>query len=120
MNDMHEMALMGDILQLVEKDAQQKGLEKIVSIELLVGQISNVMPDALTMAFAIIKEQNPHFFTKDAELFIRHEEAQAECTICGQIYKPSQKIALCPNCQFPSGKIVCGEAFEILSYEGRK
>lgn len=117
---MHEMALMGDILQLVEKDAQQKGLEKIVSIELLVGQISNVMPDALTMAFAIIKEQNPHFFTKDAELFIRHEEAQAECTICGQIYKPSQKIALCPNCQFPSGKIVCGEAFEILSYEGRK
>ena len=44
---MHEMALMGDILQLVHEDAAARGIEKIEKIELMVGEISNAMPDAL-------------------------------------------------------------------------
>lgn len=116
---MHEMALMGDIFLLIEKDSQEKGIKKIEKVELLVGEISNVMPDALQMAFSVIKEQNPHFITENAEMVIHTEAASAECTVCGLAYKPEQKIALCPKCQFPSGKIISGEAFQIISYEGR-
>lgn len=115
---MHEMALMGDILQLVQEDAAQRRIEKINKVELIVGEISNAMPDALQMAFDIFRDQNLHLFTNNAELVIHIEEAKAECVICGTEYHPSQKIALCPKCQIPSGKVLSGETFQVLSYEG--
>ncbi|MGG3470174.1 hydrogenase maturation nickel metallochaperone HypA [Neobacillus pocheonensis] len=115
---MHEMALMGDILQLVQEDAFEKGIQKIEKVELIVGEISNAMPDALRMAFDIFRDQNQHLFSGTAELVIKIEEASAECVICGEQYRPAQKIALCPTCQIPSGKVLAGETFQILSYEG--
>lgn len=115
---MHEMALMGDILQLIQEDAAEKGLQKIDQIELVVGEVSNAMPDALVMAFAIYKEQNPQFISQDAELIIHPEEAKAECVLCGANYRPDKKLALCPECNMPSGKVISGETFQVLAYEG--
>lgn len=115
---MHEMSLMGDILQLIQNDAAERGIEKVGKIELIVGEISNAMPDALRMAFDIFRDQNLHFFTSTAQLIIHIEEAKSKCVICGTEYRPTQKIALCPNCHIPSGKILSGETFQVLSYEG--
>ncbi|MGG5253909.1 hydrogenase maturation nickel metallochaperone HypA [Neobacillus sp. SM06] len=115
---MHEMALMGDILQIVQADAAQKGMIKIDRVDLIVGELANALPEALQMAFAIFREQNPYLFTESAEMFIHFEKASAKCVICGETYRPNQKIALCPNCKIPSGKILTGETFQILSYEG--
>jgi hydrogenase nickel incorporation protein HypA/HybF len=115
---MHEMSLMGDILQLIQEDASERGFCKIEKVELIVGEIANAMPDALQMAFAIFREQNPHLFTAGAELIIHLEEARAHCVLCGKEYRPEQKIALCPSCHVPSGKVLSGETFQVLSYEG--
>ncbi|WML32350.1 hydrogenase maturation nickel metallochaperone HypA [Neobacillus sp. OS1-32] len=115
---MHEMALMGDIVQLIEEDATAQGITKIEKVELIVGEISNAMPDALRMAFEIFRDQNLHFFSRDAQLVIHTEEAKAQCVLCGTQYRPRQKIALCPECKIPSGKLLSGETFQILSYEG--
>ncbi|SFC75602.1 Hydrogenase-3 nickel incorporation protein HypA [Bacillus sp. 491mf] len=115
---MHEMSLMGDILQLVQEDAAKRNVVQIKKIELIVGEISNAMPTALQMAFEIFRDQNLHLFSGAAQLIIHTEEAKAECVICGLTYHPTQKIALCPNCNIPSGKILAGETFQILSYEG--
>ncbi|MGJ7909500.1 hydrogenase maturation nickel metallochaperone HypA [Neobacillus sp. LXY-1] len=115
---MHEMSLMGDIIQLVQEDAEAKGIKRLEKIELLVGEIANAMPDALRMAFAIIREQNPQLFSETAELVIHLEEAKAECVLCGHVYRPEQKIALCPQCNIPSGRMLSGETFQVLSYEG--
>ena len=115
---MHEMALMGDILKIIEEDALVKGINKIEKIELIVGEISNAMPDALQMAFSIFKEQNQHFFMETAMLIIHTEEAKAKCVLCETEYTPDQRISVCPQCNFPSGKIISGETFEIISYEG--
>lgn len=120
MINMHEMALMGDILQIVQEDASKKGISILEKVELTVGEVSNAMPDALKMAFDIFKEQNPRLFDKEAVLVIHIEEAAAECIFCGETYRPVQRIALCPGCQMPSGKITSGETFQVLSYEGRE
>lgn len=76
------------------------------------------MPDALGMAFDIFRDQNLHIFTDDAQLIIHVEEAKAKCVICDMEYRPELKIALCPNCQIPSGKVLAGETFQVFSYEG--
>ena len=93
---MHEMSLMGDILQLVQEDASEKGIEKIDNVELIVGEISNAMPDALEWRLIFFRDQNLHLFTQDAELIIHREEASAECVLCGETIPARSK-----NCTLP-------------------
>ncbi|AKS38330.1 hydrogenase nickel incorporation protein HypA [Anoxybacillus gonensis] len=115
---MHEMALMGEIVQLIEQDAQLKQVKYVKKVELLVGTLSNVLPDALQFAFDVYKMQTNNCLTTDAELIIHIEKAKAVCAICGSQYEPVTKIAQCPACLLPSGNIVAGETFRILAYEG--
>lgn len=115
---MHEMALMGDILNIIQKDLEKRQLKKVKRIELIVGDISNAMPDALEMAFDMYKTQSIPFLDKECELIIIREEAKAKCFICDAEYIPDQKIAVCPLCQIPSGQLISGETFKVHSYEG--
>ncbi len=115
---MHEMALMGDILNIIIEDAEKKGIQQFNKIDLKVGELSNAMPDALKMAFEIYKEQNHHLFSEGASLHIHYEEALSECIFCNTVYKPNLKISICPSCNMPSGKLISGETFQVLSYEG--
>lgn len=117
---MHEVSLMEDIISIVEKDLKSRHLDYIESIELLVGDLSSAMPDALQMAFDIMKSDklNPTSLLPTAKLVIQREEAEAECIVCNKKYIPDMKIALCPDCKGPFGKIIKGESFQIISYEG--
>ena len=116
---MHEMALMGDILELIRTDAKEKNIKKVDNVEIVVGELSNALPDALELAFVAFKAQNLAFLNNDAKLSIIFEEAKAECVICGKEYKPEYKIAVCPECNFPSGKLISGETFKVKSYNGK-
>ncbi len=116
---MHEMSLMGDVLNIIQEDALKKGVKMLDKVELIIGEVSNVLPDAIRMAFDIFKEQNPHFINRDAILQIHFEKAEAKCVLCGKVYQPEQRIAQCPDCRLPSGKVTSGETFQVLSYEGR-
>ncbi|MGG0717320.1 hydrogenase maturation nickel metallochaperone HypA [Robertmurraya massiliosenegalensis] len=115
---MHEMALMGDILQLVERDAISRNIHQIDKIELVVGELSNALPDALEMAFEVFQARNQAKLLKEAKLIIFRERARAKCTVCEHEYKPDARLSICPQCQLPSGKLTAGETFKVLSYEG--
>ncbi|MCT8138974.1 hydrogenase maturation nickel metallochaperone HypA [Anaerobacillus sp. CMMVII] len=115
---MHEMALMGDILNIIQNDIQKRNLSKVTKIELIVGDISNALPDALEMAFSIYKTQSISFLDKETTLVIHREKALAKCYICSEEYVPDQKLAICPSCKIPSGNLISGETFKVYSYEG--
>ena len=115
---MHEIALMGDILHIVETDAKEKKIKIVQEVELIVGDLSNALPDALEMAFDLFKSQGIEFLDKDAKLVIIREKAKAQCVICELEYYPEGQIAFCPECNFPSGKLLYGETFRVNSYKG--
>ncbi|MBT9252748.1 MAG: hydrogenase maturation nickel metallochaperone HypA [Brockia lithotrophica] len=114
----HELALMGDILNLIAEDMKVRGLSKVLKIELIVGELSNAMPDALEMAFDIHKAMKSPILDESSELVIIREEARMKCVFCGHEYTPDNRVALCPNCGMPGGKIISGETLKVLSYEG--
>ena len=116
---MHEVALMEDIFSIVERDKNKKGFDYVNEIELIVGDISNVMPDALFMAFDMLKATGEFtFLREDAQLVLQYEQAEARCTVCKSHYKPDNRFAFCQACHMPSGEIIKGEVFQIVSYEG--
>lgn len=115
---MHEMALMGDILQLVEKDANARGIQHIDKIELVVGDLSNALPDALEMAFDVFRARGLALLSERSQLSIIKEAARAKCTMCGHEYIPDTRLSICPKCSLPSGILTAGETFKVQSYEG--
>ncbi|WP_458413771.1 hydrogenase maturation nickel metallochaperone HypA [Schinkia sp. CFF1] len=115
---MHEIALMGDILKIVGLNANKQNIRKVKKVNLIVGDLSNALPDALEMAFDIYKRQGVDFLDEHSELLITREEAKAVCTICETEYVPDQRIAVCPECHIPTGKLISGETFKVDSFEG--
>ncbi|EKN68334.1 Hydrogenase-3 nickel incorporation protein HypA [Schinkia azotoformans MEV2011] len=115
---MHEMALMGDILNIVGTNAKNQSIRKVNKVHLIVGDLSNALPDALEMAFDIYKRQGIDFLNEYSQLVIHREEAKAICSLCQREYVPDQRIAVCPECHIPTGRLISGETFKVDSYEG--
>src|SRR5690554_4062954 len=104
---MHEVALMEDIITTIDKDVKARKLDYVENIELIVGDLSSAMPEALQMAFDMIKAEGRFpCLLLDATLTIQREEAEAKCIVCGKTYQPDRKLAFCPDCNGPFGKMV--------------
>ncbi|MFT8363726.1 MAG: hydrogenase maturation nickel metallochaperone HypA [Sporolactobacillus sp.] len=116
---MHEMGLMEDALTLVAEDAERQGIVKIEKVTLIVGDLSNVLPDALRFAFeAFSRSGQIAILSPEASLEIIPEHGLARCASCGTTYEPNEYIATCPQCGLPFGVLLAGETFRIESYEG--
>ncbi|MBT2685899.1 hydrogenase maturation nickel metallochaperone HypA [Bacillus sp. ISL-37] len=115
---MHEMSLMSEIIQLVSEDAAARGFKKVNKIEVIVGDLSNVLPDALELAFMFFRRQEVSVIDEETKLHIIREVAKAQCQTCDYEFNPDYKIALCPRCNLPGSLLVSGETFRVESYEG--
>lgn len=116
---MHEMGLMEDAIQIVSEDAEKHGFRNIDSVTLIVGDLSNVLPDALQFAFEAIKRSGESpLLSAQTRLDLVRERGRAKCTVCEIEYEPTQYLAICPECGMPFGVLLSGETFKIESYEG--
>ncbi|MFT8872328.1 MAG: hydrogenase maturation nickel metallochaperone HypA [Sporolactobacillus sp.] len=116
---MHEMGLMEDALEMVAADAKARGMNTVDKVSLIVGDLSNVLPDGLRFAFeAFCRSRIIPTLSETASLEIIPEKALARCALCGTTYEPSEYLALCPECGKPFGVLLAGETFKIESYEG--
>ncbi len=53
---MHEMAIAQGVLDITLDNAAQSGAKKVISIKLLVGQMTGVEPEALRFCFSALAE----------------------------------------------------------------
>lgn len=117
---LHEMSLMSEIIQLVTEDAEKRGFNQVVSIEVIVGEHSNVLTEALQFAFQYFQGQQSYIINKYTNLDITHEEAKVRCQNCKMEFHPNDVKALCPDCKLSNCLLISGEAFRVISYEGRE
>lgn len=115
---LHELSLMAEIIKIVGEDARLNGIDRVNKIEVVVGDLSNVLPDALELAFFYFQKEASGLLSKDAELKIIREAAKAKCQTCLFEFAPDYRIALCPKCGLPNCDLISGETFRVESYEG--
>ncbi|RUL48632.1 MULTISPECIES: hydrogenase maturation nickel metallochaperone HypA [Lysinibacillus] len=115
---MHEMSLMHEIIQLVSEDAKSRGFYKVKQIQVIVGDLSNVLPDALELAFFYFSKKKMGLLDEESQLKIIHEKAIAQCQTCLHKFEPDFRLALCPKCGLLNGFLISGETFQVESYEG--
>lgn len=106
---MHELAVMSSILESVERRAHELEADRIVAINLVVGQRSCVVDDSMLFYFDYL---TPGTLAEGAELNIRRTRMSFACATCGDTYEPIGTDFRCPDC----GEVgqVTGDGTELL------
>lgn len=109
---MHELAIVQNILNIIDKESKEKDFQKVISINLVVGEVSGVVPACLHDFFPYASKDT---LAEGAALSVKTVEVKMHCQDCGYVGKP--KNAKCPSCAGRNFKIVEGREFYIDSLE---
>ena len=103
---MHEMSIAEGVLTAVLDAAGGCGARRVNRVELAVGQMRLVVPEALVMAWQVISEGT---IAAGAELAVVETPMQARCRQCGREFAPQIDNYLCPGCGQADVDIFAGD-----------
>ncbi len=112
---MHEMAIVQNILEILEQEAKLYNAKKIVRVSLEFGALTGVMPAAITFGFEVLAKGG---IAEGAEVDITIVPIKVYCMDCGkemvlEVYQP-----FCPVCSSASLQIIQGrDEMRIASLE---
>lgn len=122
---MHEFSMAMEMVRAVLKELKDRQVERVLSIELELGELTSVNPDQLKFCFEIASKQT---LLEDAALKILKKAAVISCP-CGFKGDPLQGSAeakapisyfVCPKCGSGDVKVLSGRELSIknIKYEG--
>jgi hydrogenase nickel incorporation protein HypA/HybF len=111
---MHEFSLMASVLDVAEAAARQAGALKITRITLAIGQLTEVLPDAMRFAH---EAMSPGTLAEGSELVLHEIEARSRCLSCGLEYPHDRYRRTCPQCDSLASEILAGRELSIESIE---
>lgn len=93
---MHEMSIAMSLLELAEEEMRKKNCARILTVHVICGALSGVLPDALKLCFDALTAATIH---KNAKLEIEIIPAKFKCNFCGTIFLgENEYLAPCPQC----------------------
>jgi hydrogenase nickel incorporation protein HypA/HybF len=112
---MHEASLAQSILDIAMEHCSREGHRSITSVEVRIGSASGVLPEALTMAFDIIKLET---MAAQAKLLIDHVPLGGSCRGCGERFVTDEHFILsCPHCGSGDFFLDAGRELDITEIE---
>ncbi|MGB9697285.1 MAG: hydrogenase maturation nickel metallochaperone HypA [Ignavibacteria bacterium] len=109
---MHELSIASYIIESVESSIPP-GTE-VKTIRLQIGKLSNVLPEALTFSFDIIKEET---LLKNAVMEIEVKDVIVKCNQCGNESISDPPFIHCSLCGSFDVAVCSGEQLEITEIE---
>ena len=112
----HEFSLAQALVEQVVQELDRLGIQqKVHSVEVAIGVLSGVMPEALTFAFEVLRV-DPRL--QEARLVIRQVPTRCSCQACGRWVEVSQLVGQCPLCgateiRFLGGRDLRLEGIEV-------
>ena len=109
---MHELSIMLNIINIIEKEYLKGEKGRIQTIALKIGEFSGVVPDALEFAFEAIKSDSDIY--DNAKLIMDIVPFKVKCNICGNEFKPDMEYFLqCPKCKSKDTEIISGKELYV-------
>ncbi|GAA1014889.1 hydrogenase maturation nickel metallochaperone HypA [Streptomyces thermogriseus] len=112
---MHELSIATAIVERVDEIARAEGTESVSAVTVRVGELSGVVPDALSFAFEVAREGTA---LAGARLVVEQVTAYAYCVPCDQEFPVGMPpFFWCPHCDRPSQDLRSGRELEITRIE---
>ena len=111
---MHELALMEAVRRLAEQEVRRQGASHLHRLQLRIGSLSGVDPDALQFAFDVVMAKR---CSEGAKLELEVVATVCFCSHCRQDFAPRDVIHACPNCGALSAEVLRGRELELVALE---
>lgn len=92
---MHEMSIAMQLIDQVKLNAEKSRMTRIDRVELEVGAMLMIVPEALDMAFQVLARDT---IVEGAELMQTEIPLEAECRACGKVFEANVENFACPAC----------------------
>jgi hydrogenase nickel incorporation protein HypA/HybF len=83
------------MLKIVQAELAKRGLTKATEVKVVVGELSNVVPEALAFCWEAVTQETP---AAGAKLTIETRPVTARCEACGHEFAVHNYSFLCPAC----------------------
>ena len=109
---MHEMSIATGLIEQVLRIAEANNAVRVDEIDLEVGFMRQVAPEAMEMAWEAVRIGT---IAENAVLNLREIGISAECEKCGLVFQPGIDDFLCPKCRQANVRIVSGDDIILRS-----
>lgn len=106
------MPIASAIVEQAVEAVSRHSATRIELIEVEIGRMRQVVPEALQMAFAAVSEGT---IAEGARLEIREIEMEAVCRLCDRHFRPEINFYVCPQCNQADVRIVAGNDMILKS-----
>ena len=111
---MHEQSIVQSLLTLALQNAEKANARKIVGINLVVGDYTGVVEDAVNFYFAFLSKDT---IAAGAQITYTHVSGQLRCRDCDLLFPLQKRDFCCPKCEGRRVEIVGGRELYIESME---
>jgi len=112
---MHELRIAEDLTAIVLDTALSKNLSKVTKVNIIFGQLIQIVPDIFEFAFI---ETVKNSIAEGAELDIEILPLKMKCLNCGNDFQPKENRFTCNICGSTDMGIIQGKELFIKSIEG--
>jgi hydrogenase nickel incorporation protein HypA/HybF len=111
---MHEQSIVESLLTLALQKAESANASKIVSINLVVGDYTGVVEDAVNFYFGFLSKDT---IAAGAGITYTHVPGQLRCRDCDLLFPLRKRDFRCPKCEGRRVEIVGGRELYIDNME---
>ena len=111
---MHELSIVESIVEIILKELKKHKLTNVESVSLRIGEMRQVVPEAMKFAFECISKGTP---LEGAELKIENVSIRGRCQQCHHEFMLTNWLDNCPKCNFSLIDIISGKELEIKEFE---
>jgi len=112
---MHELSIIENIVEIILAEIPKYNIKKVESISLRIGEMRQVVPEALHFGFECVGKNTP---VEGAELIIENVPIKGHCFHCNNEFNLKNWLQNCPKCKNNSIEIISGKELEIMEFEG--
>ena len=111
---MHELSITQQMLDMAVKKAEETGATTIKQINLVIGDMSNVMDDCVQFYFDFLSKDS---LAQGAQLSFQRIPLKLRCRRCSCSFTPAGATWECPQCHEWDIEIITGNEFYLDSIE---
>lgn len=114
---MHELALVQEMLVILERVAAEHRLKKVTSVTVKMGVLANVIPETIAFAFEALTRGTVF---EGAALILEEVPVEASCQECGRQYTSSGTPLWCPECGSNRAMVLAGTELTVANLVGEE
>jgi hydrogenase nickel incorporation protein HypA/HybF len=111
---MHELSITQSIFDMVTKYAEEAKAKRVAQVNLVLGEMTGVVPDCVQFYFDVIAKDT---VAKGAKLNVTVVPGRLKCRACGKDFLMEEYKSACPYCKATDVEFIAGRELFVESIE---